>query len=295
MGKSKGKCIICGEDEYAPLLHVEDYRYHLSDEKFSLVQCCGCGWIYLNPMPTEDKIKKLYPKEYWDFRYSKIKQMIADLLFKARIKKIRKYKKGGKVLDVGCGTGEFLSSLQKIRYHCYGVDISEEACKKAKKKNSLIFNNNLKECKFPDSFFDIITLNHTLHQVLNPNDELKEIHRVLKGDSILYILVPNADSYQFKIAKEAWFCLDPPRHIYHFTPDTQRMLLEKNRFKIIEISYPLYDLPLDLFHSLEMTLFDRRPAFVKIFLRPFLLIVSSTLKLLSPRWRGTMEIIAQKS
>jgi SAM-dependent methyltransferase len=164
-----------------------------------------------------------------------------------------------------------------------------------KKLGRNIFNCELKDCHFPDSYFDVVTLNHVLEHIPDPNEELREIRRILKDGGTLLLSTPNIDSLQFKISKERWFGLDLPRHLYYYSYETIVTMLEKNGFDVVKVTYPLLDFPLDFFHSLKAKWLYKGSKLLnfKILILPPLLIASMLIKL-HPAWRGSVEIIAQK-
>ncbi len=281
------KCALCDADDYNVILTAKDNRYQLTNEIFQLVQCNNCGLIYLNPRPTKKEMGKFYPQEYYG-NQNLVARNYVKLLQIMKIRKIMKYKKEGQVLDIGCGDGTLLLHFKEKGWDTYGVDISGPAHRLTRDKlKQNIFNCELKDCHFPDRYFDVITLNHVLEHVMNPNDELREIYRILKNDGILFLSVPNIDSFQFKISKEHWFHLDLPRHIYHYSLISIKDLLEKNKFIIIEVRYPLLNFPLDIFYSL-INNYSKFQQIVYLFL-PITLLFK-----LSVRWRGCIEIFAQK-
>jgi len=220
-----------------------------------------------------------------------IEKIFDGLTYLEKIGRISRYKKMGRVLDLGCGTGNFLSYLQKKGWTCYGVDVSQIACSIAMEKNLSIYTKELADCSFPDKFFNIIISHHSFNYLLDPCSELKEMRRILKDDGILVLYMPNIECIQFKINREKWFGLDVPRQFYHYSPKTIDAMLKKNGFVIVKTIYPLWDSLMDLHHRLT-------PKLAGNFLNPLYLMAltfSLCLKMLSPNWRGTMEIIAKRS
>jgi len=286
------KCTLCGSEVFSILLTAEDYRLSTTDGKFNLVRCRRCGLVYLYPRPTKREVSKFYPQEYYD-KQNRLERVVVKLLHDMKIKKITSFKRRGRILDVGCGSGELLSHLKERVWEVYGVDTSEVAYKLAKRKiGQRVFNCELKDCQFVDQYFDVITLNHVLEHMLDPNEELRNIHRILKDDGVLLLSTPNIDSLQFKISKEKWFGIDSPRHLNIYSPKTVKLILNKNGFRILEITYPLIDFPLDFYRSLKGKLTSVHHILVAI-ISPFL-VAFSLLAKLWPAWRGSMSIVARK-
>jgi len=270
------------------LLTTKDFRYHLTNETFNLVQCSDCGLIYINPIPTKEDMSNYYPDGYYSLTFNRFENMYCSIVDIVKIKKIRKYKKKGKILDVGCGSGDFLVNIKKRGWVVYGVDTSREACKLANEKlKQNIFNSELEECHFPDAYFDVITLWHVLEHVYNPNQLLTEVNKILKKDGILLIEVPNIENPVFKLTKEHYFALDIPRHLYHYTPKTLEQMLNKNGFVISKRSFPSLGSPFNLFKSylnlLKYKYHVSQPwlRLLMILLSPFLVILTALFRLAS--------------
>lgn len=244
------KCPICGFDNYKVVLESADERYRLSKRKFILVQCNNCSLIYLNPRPSQKEIDKFYPEEYYDLRPDFLGERINQFFLRNEAVNIMKYKKSGRLLDLGCGAGDFLLEMKKRGFETFGLDVSKNACRIARKKSIKVINSELDNRIFPAHYFDIVTLWHVFEHLHSPVSVLIEIARILKKDGILLIEVPNISNFSFKLFKKYYFHLDIPRHLYHWSPQTLKMILNKNGFKIFQQETFSLSFPLSLFHSL---------------------------------------------
>jgi len=147
--------------------------------------------------------------------------------------------------------------MKHDKFVLYGIDVSIEACNIAKNKldnSAKIVNSELKQCNFPNNYFDVITLWHVLEHIRNPKEILIEIKRILKDDGIMIIGLPNINSMAFKIFKKYWIDLDIPRHYYHFSFLTISKLLTVTGFKINNINYFSFGLLLHPIKSLAIFL-----------------------------------------
>ncbi|MFH1905618.1 MAG: class I SAM-dependent methyltransferase [bacterium] len=230
----KINCPICNKNYSKRLFETNDFRLHTTFQEFNLCLCKNCGFVYVNPQPNEDELGKFYPESYYnptplilEFFY----KPFANMITKKMIGDIKKVKRNGKLLDVGCGSGFFLKELLKYGYDAYGIDsyegildiISPELCLRVK-------NNSFLDIKFPDESFDIVIIKQVLEHLLNPNDVIKEIHRILKEDGIVYVEVPNFNCAEAQLFGKFWYNLEVPRHLYQFTKKTFRAIFEKNGF-----------------------------------------------------------------
>jgi SAM-dependent methyltransferase len=129
----------------------------------------------------------------------------------------------GKLLEVGCGSGRFLSRMRKAGWEVQGVELDPVAAELAREQFALpVFAGTLPEANFPEGSFDAVVLSHVIEHVYDPVGLLKECRRVLKPGGRLTIVTPNVRSRGHQAFREHWSELDPPRHLNLFSIDTMR-------------------------------------------------------------------------
>lgn len=242
-------CILCGSNGSRILFKKKD-KFGITDDEFCVVECLECGLLFVNPRPSEEEIGKFYPNTYsWKETFdtnSYFTRLIRHLeknyryhLLKDEVLKVIKNTgiKVGKVLDVGCGTGDRLDVFRSYGFDTYGVEISDAAdyAKEYMKLN--VLKGGLFAANFPDCFFDIITLYNVLEHTHNPLRVCQEINRILKDDGFLIIQIPNKDSIQCHIFMKRWSAFDVPRDLYYFNISTMNTLFQKTGFKIRKIDH----------------------------------------------------------
>lgn len=145
----------------------------------------------------------------------------------------------GKILDVGCGSGDTLAQLQSIGWETYGLDVDAQAIKVAHKRGlknvSLGSYENMK--KYPDNFFDTIRIYHVIEHLDDPIDCLRRAYKKLKPGGEIILGTPNIGSIIAKLAGSYWYNLDCPRHLSLFTPKTLGELVRRCGFGKHTISY----------------------------------------------------------
>jgi len=228
------KCNLCGSEDFALLFEGHDYL-SFSPLTFKVRRCSRCELVCLNPRP-ENII--YYYREYHK-RSPEPKKDIFHFLSSNRVKKIKRFKKGGRILDVGCGSGKFLFEMSREGWEVYGNDISDVACDNVRKEFGLknIYPGELLALNLPENFFDVITLWHVLEHLETPLETLQKIHRILKDDGLLVIESPDFSSPQSKFFKDKWQALELPRHLYHFSGRTLKKLLKSAEFEIVKEDY----------------------------------------------------------
>lgn len=242
-------CILCGLDRTQVLFKKED-KFHITKDEFQVVQCQICGLLYINPRPSPEEIGKFYPETYsWketleadSFLARWIRRLEKGYryhLLKDEVSKVLKItgKSSGKILDVGCGTGDRLDVFKSRGFKTYGVETSDSANYAKDHLKLNVIKGDLFSANWPDHFFDIVTLYNVLEHIHNPIQVCNEIHRILKKDGFLVIQVPNKDSFQCKIFKKRWAAFDVPRDLYYFGLETLRSLLKKTGFNLLKVDY----------------------------------------------------------
>ncbi|MBK7172150.1 MAG: class I SAM-dependent methyltransferase [Bacteroidales bacterium] len=233
-------CIICGSNQLNPYLSCKDS--FLSGEIFKIQQCKGCGFIFTNPRPLPADLGKYYQSsEYISHSnakkgvFNQVYQQIRKYTLSQKFNLIGKYAKGNHILDVGCATGEFLNYMKSRGWKTTGVEPDEQVRQKAKETYHLDVFDESQVSIMKDDSFDVITLWHVLEHVADLPGRMKELNRLLKPGGILIIAVPNSNSPDAAFYKENWAAYDVPRHLYHFSEKSMKMLLEKFSFSSIEI------------------------------------------------------------
>lgn len=233
-------CNLCQSKDYDVLF--DNMTYWEYPGSFRVVSCRNCKLVFTNPRPVLAKIGQYYTQEnYWgrDFdskekKYNDARErdtaygMVYDLLLKQ--------KKKGKILDIGAGTGLFLSKLKELGWDVSGVEISPEAVKYAKKQyNISLKKGDVFDVAFPKNTYDVVVLNGALEHMYDPMKTLQLAYALLKNGGILIFSVPNVDSIGKAVFGSNWFPWQLPRHLYHFSPTTIRAYLKKITFKNITI------------------------------------------------------------
>lgn len=135
------------------------------------------------------------------------------------------------LLDIGCGTGSFLTFMKKKGFKVYGVENNSKA-------RSFCLENNLEtlatEASLPNDNFDLVTLWHVLEHLPNSEKSIATYRELLKKDGLLLIAVPNFQSHDRIHYQKDWAALDVPRHLWHFTPKGLTTMVEEIGFDLIQ-------------------------------------------------------------
>lgn len=262
-------CALCGRDDARLRLTSQDWL-HGGSETFTLVECRECGLVYLNPRPTAAALPHYYPDDYayapgrpyaiadidqatlsqrlrrlvqtryYDYplprpRAAWLKPLstVYHLIYWTLALPIIRWRPAGRILDVGCGMGDYLASQSQLGWEVEGVEINPRAVQHAREKLHLeVFQGDLLQANLPAQHFDVVTMWWYLEHVPNPLAVLQEARRIIKPGGVLWIGVPNWASWEARLFRTAWYHLDAPRHFYLFTPVTLRAMLERAGWRI---------------------------------------------------------------
>jgi len=224
-------CNVCKSDDTSLLLIKDSLR---------IVKCFRCGLIYVNPRVAKEDLGKIYNRDYFDG--SRQADFLAEKKlylqrFQERLREIIAIKRvKGKLLDIGCAVGYFLEVVRREGWQASGVEISSFAAKYAKESGFDIFTGTIEEANYPAYSFDAATLWHTLEHMRDPLGSLEQVHRMLKKNGLIAIEVPNIGSREFRKQRENWDYLKPKEHLYYFTPEVLKKMVEKAGFKVIKVT-----------------------------------------------------------
>lgn len=227
------RCDICGGMHSREMYTARD-RLSNSNEVFSVAVCEGCGVLRTLPEMDETTLGRFYPADYWGAE----NEPSNDWIERSQHEKISFLRDcrltGGKILDVGCGSGFFLRALDSRAWERYGVEVGMAASVAAARSlgDNRIHRGSLIEAAVPAAGFDVISFWSSLEHTTNPRANVAEARRIIRLGGSLIIQAPNAASYQARWFKSDWFALDVPRHRYHFTLPTLTRLLEKTGFEV---------------------------------------------------------------
>lgn len=220
-------------------LYLEVADHAFTKEVFYLMANEDVSLLKTRPQPKEDELGKYYQSEdyisHTDVKntfYDKIYHVIRSIATKQKLKNIEVLMpQKGKLLDIGAGTGTFVKTAKNRGWQSEGAEPDADARKKALEKGVSLSSDTK---AYKANSFDVITLWHVLEHVYHPDEQIKEIHRLLTEKGLVVIAVPNFTCYSASYYKKYWAAFDVPRHLWHFSPSYLKKIFASEGFICIQ-------------------------------------------------------------
>jgi SAM-dependent methyltransferase len=143
---------------------------------------------------------------------------------------------GGTLLDIGCGAGGYLSAMKALGWKVLGIDPSPQAARIARDSYGVPVKVGVLETTgLADGSIAVITMVHAIEHVPDPIRHLRHCNRVLQHDGRLVLTTPNFAGLMSRLFADHWMALEPPRHLWLFSPDTLRTCVERAGFRVERI------------------------------------------------------------
>ncbi len=227
--------------------------YTVSGETFKLIPHETLDMLVTTPQPDLEELPKYYESEdyisHTDASKSftdKLYQTVKRYTLNQKVKLISSFQTEGKtLLDIGCGTGDFILQANKSDWKVCGVEPSTVARDIFRSKidngNTISLEPSLDVLINTKQKFDVITMWHVLEHVPNLNDYLSKLKQLLKVNGCLVVAVPNYKSYDAEHYQQFWAAYDVPRHLWHFSQKSIHQLFNTVTMKVVNVLPMIFD------------------------------------------------------
>lgn len=230
-------CPLCGRDDAETVYRSsQQCGPELGDVPIALAMCRACGFLYQNPRPTDAVLARYYQQEAaasgntWyetgdGSRFDHFNRRRLDY-FRARWSRSGDSAPAA-LLDIGCGAGHFLGSLQGQGHRLAGLEPSEAACRRAQARGLPVVNAGIEQHPFADDAFDAVFCHSVLEHVRDLDQALGAITRLLGRTGSLFIELPDSTRPEAQVVE--FYGLE---HLSHFTPGTLHALLTRHGLRV---------------------------------------------------------------
>lgn len=237
-------CLVCDSSDIEHVISVKDFS--VSGKTFPIWACRSCLFRFTQDIPDMTEISMYYQFEDY-ISHTETKKGLVNQLYHLVRQITLKHKKNlvekltlksqGTILDIGCGTGAFLETMNVSGWQSIGLEPDPAARAKAVSRNiKALSSENLFSL---EQRFDAITMWHVLEHVHELHAYLAKIHSLLSEDGIFVVAVPNHTSRDQLAYQQYWAAYDVPRHLYHFSPTSMETLMRKHGFRLVK-SLPMW-------------------------------------------------------
>lgn len=214
-----------------PFLKVKDFS--VSGEVFELLYNPDYDMLITHPQPSIQDLPRYYESDdyisHTDGKrtlFEKLYHFVKKIALNNKLSLINSCGEKGNLLDIGAGTGDFLSVAKNNGWNIIGIEPSDKAKTIAINKG-VTFVDQISN--IADNSIDVVTMWHVLEHVPDLEHQISELKRIIKPNGSIIIAVPNFNSYDANHYKEYWAAFDVPIHLWHFSKTAiQKLFNEKN-------------------------------------------------------------------
>lgn len=204
------QCVSCGHKTPERILADKVIKELPENEVFNgrlrIVECRQCGLRYLNPMPHPEDLGQIYSYDvYADSTNSN--PVLQEYFHSLLAKHCRSL---SRVLEIGCGTGEFLASLESKGIEVAGVEFADSA--QRVKFNGKLYVGRMEDLDIPDASFDAVLLLNVIEHLGDPVDVLRKVRKMLAPEGVLLLRHPNSDLF---FSKPYLYLVEFPKYLLH--------------------------------------------------------------------------------
>lgn len=230
--------MICASEQQVPLTRAPTVNYY---------RCEGCRVIFLNPQPTLQTLKQQYtqrelmntgPVSAW-FTH---KPFFVRALGRDRVRDVLRFKAGGRLLDMGCGLGDFCRVAGEAGFEVFGTEFSDTYAEEAKKRVSLseLYVGRIQEIAFAETTFDAITLWHVLEHLPDPLETLTRLRDLLNPGGVVCIEVPNVEQRRKRPMYRSDledYPVERLEHLFYYSAHALRQACARAGLTVLDLTY----------------------------------------------------------
>jgi SAM-dependent methyltransferase len=190
--------------------------------------------VFVTPRLSPELIADIYAR-FW--RSYKPQALPQDPFAYHLCRHLAKFSEFGKLLDFGCGWGQYLGAAKAVGWDAIGIEIDPEKIEFARSQGLNAVQGELLDGIFDSETFDAVIAQQVFEHLYDPVSYIEEIRRVLKPGGVLFVSVPNYGSVLARFAGANWDMVSPVAHVRYFTSGTLKQLLSDHGFEVLSKRY----------------------------------------------------------
>jgi 2-polyprenyl-3-methyl-5-hydroxy-6-metoxy-1,4-benzoquinol methylase len=228
-------CNFCGSLETTP---------YCPENGRGLVQCDHCGLVYVSPRPDPEALYALYGENYFhndDSGSVGYTNYIADernirKTFDRRLKRLERFIQPGRLLDIGCAAGFFISEADRRGWQVQGMDVSSFAANYARETFGLdVQQGSVLALDYPAGEYDMVTMWDVIEHVPDPMAHIEKAAELLRSGGVFALATPDVDSLPARLTGKRWVGYKlSEEHVYYFSRDSLTKMLDKAGFDVVD-------------------------------------------------------------
>lgn len=248
-GEAIGVCVLCGGTSFEAFASGFDYEIRTCANEWYFRRCMACGHVQLDPRPCAADLGVIYPDHYYSYSMSKKLSPIAlkgkDLLDRLKLKGILRHHDLPitTYLDIGCGDGRYLHSVEKFcgirRADIFGLELSANTVENLRQEGFSVFHERIETCReIQPGSISFATMFHVIEHVADPVATIAQVSAWLSPGGVLAIETPNINSLDARLFQRTfWGGYHFPRHWHLFHEVTLAALMRRNGMEPVHVSY----------------------------------------------------------
>lgn len=231
-------CNLCGSDDRRPFC---------PENGLSLVECQGCGLVYVSPRPDPAELYALYGETYFHNNESGVvgySDYIRDetnirRTARRRLRHLERFIKPGRMIDVGCAAGFFIDEAHQRGWQVEGLDVSSFAVEYTRSHfGHTAHLGPFTEVGLPAGVYDLVTLWDVIEHVPDPRAYIRRAAELLRAGGVIVLATPDVGSVPARLAGRRWvgFKLSE-EHIYYFSISTLTRMLDESGFDVVNVRH----------------------------------------------------------
>jgi SAM-dependent methyltransferase len=205
---------------------------------FSMVRCNKCGLLRTDPRPSPETMGAFYPDDYGPYKsvHSSTEttppispwkrqagfgvQNIPDIL-------------PGRMLELGCASGNYMARMRAAGWEVEGIEFSPSAAATARERGFNVKVGAVENAENPQSKYKMIVAWMVLEHLHEPVRVLNRLLNWVEPNGYLVFSVPDAGAFERQLFGDAYYGLQLPSHLYHYSPQTIRKVLNASGWEAV--------------------------------------------------------------